>query len=264
MKPTPIISASRRTDLPRFYPDYLAEKLDGARNKLAVVLWTKDPVNTYAHSALSNALSRHHVVALVTITSMGRSPIEPGVPPWEEATENTRKLVDFLGRPEAVRVRFDPLVYFDDGTSNIEAFPVVAKAVRELGIRHIITSFLCLYPQVKKGLVESGIRLIDPPLDRKLADLKKMAQESAELGIALHSCCSPTIEGVRPSSCISAEWLSGIYGVELDNRKDPAQRKTCNCLVSRDIGSYSQRCVGGCIYCYAQKGGTLRYLRRPT
>ncbi len=71
MKPTQVISASRRTDLPRFYPDYLADKLDRARNKSAVVLWTKDPSNAYVHAALSKALSKHYVVALVTMTGMG-------------------------------------------------------------------------------------------------------------------------------------------------------------------------------------------------
>ncbi len=261
MKLTPIVSASRRTDLPRFYVDYLADKLNNLRRKSVVVLWTKDPENIYKHSALRTALSKHYAVAMVTVTGMGGWPIEPGVPPWEQVVEHTSKVIAFLGNPEAVRVRFDPLIYFEDGKSNIDSFPTVAKAVAELGIKHIITSFLCFYPQVKKGLDESGIKLINPPLEKKLADLQKMAYEAVKLGITLYSCCSPTVEGVKQSSCISAEWLSNLFALDLDIRKDPSQRKTCNCVISRDIGSYSQICRSGCAYCYGQKGGTLRYLK---
>ena len=254
-----VISASRKTDLPAFYPDYLSAELDNLKKKSAMVLWTKDPENIYKHSELSKAVQKHNVVALVTITGMGRSPLEPGVPSWEEVIENTRKLINFLGSSEAVRVRFDPLVYFADGRSNVELFPIVAQAVVELGVKHIITSFLCFYPQVKRGLIESGISLVDPALDRKLIDLKGMAQAAKELDTSLYSCCSLLTEGVNKSACISAEWLEGLFHIELDSRKDPSQRKACNCIVSKDIGSYSQTCCG-CAYCYAQKGGTLRYL----
>jgi DNA repair photolyase len=34
--------------------------------------------------------------------------------------------------------------------------------------------------------------------------------------------------------------------------KDPAQRKACGCVVSRDIGMY-ESCPFGCRYCYATR-----------
>jgi len=260
-KLTPIISASRRTDLPRFYPDYLAERLNPCKRNSIVVLWTKDPKNIFDHAALRAALSQHYPVAMVTITGMGGSAIEPGVPPWQEVMENTKKLINFLGSPEKVRIRFDPLMYLEDGYTNVELFPEVARAAGELGVKHIITSFVTFYPQVKKGLEESGIKLIDPPLSRKLTDLKILLDQASKLGITLYSCSSLRIDSIREAACISADWLTNLFPVMLDTRKDPTQRKNCNCIVSRDIGSYSQTCFSGCGYCYAQRGGTMRYLR---
>jgi hypothetical protein len=45
--------------------------------------------------------------------------------------------------------------------------------------------------------------------------------------------------------------------------KDPGQRTTCRCIVSKDIGQYST-CMHLCAYCYANTSGAdvkRRYLR---
>lgn len=226
-----------------------------------MVLWTKYPAAIYHHQGLREALSKHCVVAMVTITGMGGNPIEPRIPPWQQAVEETGELVRFLGSPEMVRIRFDPIVYFSDGWSNLSLFPQVADSVAGLGIGHMIFSFVHLYPQVKRGLEAMGVKVVDPPLAQKLCDVHWMKEKASSLGIALHSCCSLTIEGLENSGCIDGGWLSRLFDLELDMTKDPKQRKACNCIISRDIGSYQQQCHAGCGYCYAQKGGTVSYLR---
>ena len=193
---------------------------------------------------------------------MGGYPIEPGVPPWQQTIAETEKLITFLGDPARVRIRFDPIVYFYEGWSNLSLFPPIASSVAELGVKHIIFSFVHLYPQVKRGLEESGIHLIDPPLAQKLNDVRWMVEKADELGITLHGCCSLTTDGLGRAGCIDGQWLSQLFDVELDMRKDPTQRKACQCIISRDIGSYQQQCYAGCAYCYAQRGGTVGYLRR--
>ena len=258
---TPAISASRRTDLARFYPDWLADRLRRLRRKSVVVVVTKYPAAIYEHRGLREALSRHHVAAMVSITGMGGLPIEPRVPPWQQAVAETRELIAFLGSPERVRLRFDPIVYSADGWSNVSLFPQIARSVAELGIKEAIFSFVHLYPQVKLGLRELGIELIDPPPQYKLEDLEWMMREARGAGVTLHGCCTLAIEGVKKSGCIDGEWLCRLFDVELDMAKDPKQRRDCRCIVSRDIGSYHQRCYAGCGYCYAQKGGTVGYLR---
>lgn len=227
-----------------------------------MVLWTKYPAAIYEHQSLREALSRHYVAALVTITGMGGHPLEPKVPPWQQAVEETKELIRFLGPPDRVRIRFDPIVYLSEGWSNLSLFPQVANSVAEIGIGHMIFSFVRLYPQVKRGIEEMGAKLIDPPSAQKLRDVQWMKEKASSLGITLHGCCSLTVEGMENSGCIDGGWLSRSFDLELDMSKDPGQRKDCRCIVSRDIGSYQQRCYAGCGYCYAQKGGTVGYLRR--
>jgi DNA repair photolyase len=44
--------------------------------------------------------------------------------------------------------------------------------------------------------------------------------------------------------------LAEALGIEVPATKDPAQRKACGCVASRDVGMY-ESCLFGCRYCYA-------------
>ena len=46
--------------------------------------------------------------------------------------------------------------------------------------------------------------------------------------------------------------IAEAFGIEVPGTKDPAQRKACGCVVSRDVGMY-ESCLSGCLYCYATK-----------
>jgi hypothetical protein len=56
--------------------------------------------------------------------------------------------------------------------------------------------------------------------------------------------------GILPGKCIDDVLIREVFGVEVNPRKDPSQRKACGCVVSKDIGMYDT-CVYGCAYCYA-------------
>jgi hypothetical protein len=53
-----------------------------------------------------------------------------------------------------------------------------------------------------------------------------------------------------PGACIDPALIENLVGTRVSRRKDPSQRKTCRCVVSRDIGAYDT-CAAGCVYCYA-------------
>jgi hypothetical protein len=56
--------------------------------------------------------------------------------------------------------------------------------------------------------------------------------------------------GVLPGKCVDNAHIARVFGVDVAHGKDPAQRKACGCVVSRDIGMYDS-CLFGCQYCYA-------------
>ena len=58
--------------------------------------------------------------------------------------------------------------------------------------------------------------------------------------------------GIRPGKCVDDQVITEAFGVEVLRKKDPTQRDTCGCVVSRDIGMYDS-CLYGCQYCYATR-----------
>jgi len=56
--------------------------------------------------------------------------------------------------------------------------------------------------------------------------------------------------GIQPGKCVDDELISGVFGLNLEVKKDSCQRNKCLCAVSKDIGTY-ESCPFGCIYCYA-------------
>ncbi len=58
------------------------------------------------------------------------------------------------------------------------------------------------------------------------------------------------IYGIRPGKCVDDKHIQRIFGLDGTHKKDPSQRKSCGCVVSKDIGIYDS-CLFGCVYCYA-------------
>lgn len=253
----PIVSASRRTDLVAFYPDYLAEQLQALPVSSIAFLCTRQPKAIYDHRELKLALQRHFPFVHVTVTGMGGTEIEPHAPTTAKGLEAVARLVEHLGNPDQVRVRFDPIVHrLTDGWSNLEFFPAIAQRCRELGIRRVHFSFAqfnaAFYPQVVENLQAAGVRLMSPAKERKMADLKLMLAIAEGNGLSLHSCVSNTYGLITPSACVDGPFLQGLFGLPVDLTKDPTQRRKCNCVVSQDLGRYSHPCHHLCAYCYAR------------
>jgi hypothetical protein len=83
-----------------------------------------------------------------------------------------------------------------------------------------------------------------------------MAAMAAARGLVLHACSQPAlagVPGVRPSACIDGAILETLHPQRepASRRKDRGQRAACLCTESKDIGSYTQACPHGCVYCYA-------------
>ncbi|HEX9934137.1 MAG TPA: DUF1848 family protein [bacterium] len=256
-----VISASRRLEMVGFFPEKLADFLTRRcppDTVHTVVLWSKSPGPLIDNAALRSALRRYDQLFLhFTLTGMGATFLEPGIPSVETGLGYLDRLIDWIGGPERIRVRFDPIVHLkhpDDSTSsNLDQFMPIASAVRKAGIENIVVSWMASYPKVVRRLAQSGLSAVELNLEEWKGESDRLFAEARCIGVSLSGCC---VQGLPVSKCIDGSLLSRLHP-----QKDPAsvlkakgQRLHCGCTESWDIGWYSP-CPGGCLYCYARPVG---------
>ncbi|HHS12524.1 MAG TPA: DUF1848 family protein [bacterium] len=252
-----VISASRRVEMPAFYPGRLAETLRRRCPPAKVhtlVLWSKNPRACVEHPVLAPALMEYsHIFLHFTITGMGGSFLEPNIPSAVEMLDLIPLLIRWLGDPRRLVIRFDPIVHLrlPNGKiySNFCQFEKIADAVSKAGIGLVIVSRMTRYSKIIQRLKRWSIECLP------VGDLQKERENRTLLDIAesrrieIQGCCTP---GFLNGRCIDGGRL-----FELHPEKRPAsrakaggQRADCRCTESWDIGWY-YRCPGGCVYCYA-------------
>lgn len=280
-----IISASRRTDIPRFFPRFFAERRRAGtvefRNAfggkgsaslrpedvLGYLFWTR-----YAGLFAENlrALCDESVphVFQYTITGYGQD-LEPHTPGTLTAIEDFRSVSEQLPDPACIQWRYDPLIVSDKypATWHTENFARLAgqlagatrvvntslvepylKVIRRMGERE------ALYRQPNPGRHKTVVRdypelrQTDESVDQLLADLAHIASQH---GMELRSCANPELD-LPVAQCCSAEMFTP-WGERW--RAEPADllprptRDSCRCLESVDIGM-DNTCLSGCKYCY--------------
>ena len=179
-----IISASRRTDIPAFYPDWMMERLrEGfahVRNPFnarqisrvsllrqdaeAIVFWTKDASNMLRHLDELDGMG-HRYLFQYTLTPYGRD-IETGVDK-PRAMEAFLKLSGRIGRSRVIW-RYDPILLTGEWTAekHIRAFERMCMRLEGAAERCVI-SFVDLYASVKRSA--PGISAPDEACMRALA-----------------------------------------------------------------------------------------------
>ncbi len=274
-----VISASRRTDLVAFFPDWLAGVLREEKvrvlgpsgrshdvdlsppNVHTLVLWSKDFAHliSNAHRLLDAVRKYDQLYFHFTVTGLGGTVIERHVPEPAVALRQIEPLLEIVARPERLSLRFDPIVHWEENgrmMSNLNFFEHLARVASRLGITTIRFSFAQWYPKAKRRAGRREFRFIDPPKAEKLAACRNLAEIAAAAGLSLYSCAQnflTGVPGIRPSSCIDGALLSALHPAceTAPLRKDRTQRPECGCTESADIGSYTQSCPHSCIYCYA-------------
>ena len=259
-----IISASRRTDIPAFYSEWFLNRIkegfllvpnprnptrlsriDLSPDKIeCIVFWTKNPAPLV--SSL-DVLDRSGYVYYFEFTLTAyQNDIEKNLPPKEEIIRSFKQLSNRLG-PDCVDWRFDPIIINEK--FNIEwhqkSFRNICKEIHKHTTKCII-SFVDPYLHINKNFSK-------PKEDDiyKLAD--SLSQTAKEFDLALFTC-SEQIDlgcyGINHCACIDKSKIEKLLGYSIDAKKDPGQRKACNCIKSVDIGMYNT-CRHGCSYCYA-------------
>ncbi len=194
-----VISASRRVDMVAGYPDELACILEtrfAPEQVHTVVIWTKNAANLLRHHRLRAVLSRYEQLYVhYSITGMGGTILEPGIPPADEALAHLPGVIALVGSAERVRLRFDPIVHLrlpeERQYTNLPLFPDVARRCAELGIRDVSVSWMQLYNKVRNRLLRAGVE----PEEIDVAQWQREAQQvldvAARHAMRVHGCCVP-------------------------------------------------------------------------
>jgi len=263
-----VISASRRTDIPAFYTDWLLTRLKAGyvyvqhpftrklftvslkqENVSAIVFWSKH----YAP-----LLSRLESVERTTknlffhFTITGLAELESNVPDVRSAC---RDFVFLAGRysPEQIVWRYDPICITDKLPFELfeERFALCCELLKGHARRCFI-SFVHPYKKVLTNLGKySGQQLAEVATGKKREYAHRLAAHAEPYGIRLFACCNDDLVSghLRKASCIDGRLLSMLFKTPIDART-ASSRKECACTKSIDIGAYDT-CAHGCLYCYA-------------
>lgn len=263
-----IISASRRTDIPAFYSDWLFNRLRAGfayvRNPMnihqvseidlspdvvdCIVFWTKNPKPMLERL---NELSDYHYYFQFTLNPYAAD-VEPDVPnKGKEIIKTFIELSDKIGADKMIW-RYDPILFSDKYSIDYHAkyFEKLAKDLNGSFSKCVI-SFMDIYKKNVKRCAEKGLNELSRTQMYEIAE--KIADIAGKYNFAVASCAE-NIDlgklGIEHNSCIDKELIEYLIGSKITVKKDKNQREECGCAESIDIGSYNT-CVHGCSYCYA-------------
>ena len=272
-----IISASRRTDLPACYSDWLIKRFQEGfvlvRNPFrfhqisrislspevvdGVVFWTKNPLPLIPKL---DAFQEYAYYFLFTLNSYDRS-LEPGITPKKEVLIAAfKRLSDQIG-PDRVIWRYDPIIISESYSIayHLKKFERIAHELS--GYTHqCIISFLDFYRDTEKNLAAFHLLPFSDESQHILAmNLSEIARSNQLVLCACAENMDLSAFQIQPSRCIDSLLLSKLAGYPLLTEKDKNQRKECGCASSIDIGTYNT-CRIGCRYCYAVHPGNRKFL----
>lgn len=278
-----VISVSRATDIPAFYPEWILERLHNGycewRNPFnarqtqlvsfeqckAIVFWSKNPSPIMSRLPEIDALGIKYYFQF-TLNDYEAEGLEPGIPTREERIRTFIKLSEIC----PVVWRYDPVI-MGCGLTVKEHLRRIKGLMGELA-RHtenLIFSFVDItaYKRVEARLKASKFREASVAEMHEFSSGLTRLNSTLEKPLKLHVCgeeMDTVCDGIPGSRCIDPEMLEALaHGTEegrhslvplrrFDHSKDKGQRKLCGCAVSKDIGSYRmQPCRHHCLYCYA-------------
>ena len=265
-----VISASRRTDIPGLYMRWLLERLQEGSARV------RNPVMTEQFYEVD---LRPEAVHTIVLWSKNFAPFLRMKVPYEsyrwyfnftidnneewvlaapKAETQLTQMEELTRRfgPERINWRFDPILFWEGGRrNNADCFYDLCDRAAAVGITRCTFSFAHWYGKVLRRAKDRGYDPYDPPLERKLEVLERLAAYAADRKIVMQSCCNDELlahPNVQKGSCIDGRLLAELAGEPCSKARDSSQRTDCGCTKSVDIGSYQDMpCRHGCVHCYA-------------
>ncbi|MCL1813748.1 MAG: DUF1848 domain-containing protein [Treponema sp.] len=262
-----IISASRRTDIPAYYSDWMLNRIKEryacVRNPMnihqiskinlnpdvvdCIVFWSKNPKPMLDKLQYFNEYAYYFQF---TLNPYGND-IESKLPPKKEIIETFKKLSDKIG-PQRVIWRYDPVLLNTKYTTayHIDNFNELACKLN--GYTEKVTfSFIDFYKKITENIKSNGVIEISPEEKTILAE--NFSKTAIENNLFIDTCAEDidlSRYNIEYARCIDDRLIAKITGYNLSAEKDKSQRPECGCVGSVDIGEYNS-CLNGCVYCYA-------------
>jgi len=229
-----VISASRATDIPAFYGDWLMRRLDAGyvrwlnrfngrsqyvsfERMRAIVFWSKDPQPFLQHLDTFDRLgvAYYFQCTLNDYESDYSGAIEPNVPPLDLRIRTFEELSRRIGRHRVIW-RFDPFLL----TREIDVECLLMK-VKRIGnsihpfAERFVFSFADIdgYPRVRDNLLTAGIRWTDFTADKMRELAEGIADLNRQWGLRLATCAEKMDLmdlGIEHNRCIDDELLLRI------------------------------------------------------
>jgi DNA repair photolyase len=284
-----MISASRSTDIPAFFPKWFMNRLRRGYirwvnpfNQVSdyvsfaetrvIVFWSKNPkpLIQYLPEIDAKVINYYFQFTLNDYTSEG---LEPNVPPLSQRVETFKVLSEKLGKKRVIW-RFDPLILTDTLTVErlTDRIAEIASLVRHHTERLVISfADIQVYKKVQNNLARERVNYREFTPELMVAVARRLQSLNREWGLKLATCAEGVdLEpyGSEHNRCVDDRLmieafphdkeLMDFLGYQPDlfanpsrpYLKDKGQRKECGCIVSKDIGMYDT-CHHLCAYCYA-------------
>jgi hypothetical protein len=263
-----IISASRRTDIPTYYSDWLYNRIkDGfvyVRNPMnihqiskvslspdvidGIVFWTKNPRPMMDRLDL---LKDYMYYFQFTVNSYAQD-IESNIPNKNDVIIPTFQELSKLIGPERVIWRYDPILLSQKYSIeyHVHYFEEIAKRLSDYTSKCVI-SFVDLYRNTQNNTKDLGLLPLEAKTMYEIA--RRLVEIASKHNIVIESCAEKiNLEqfGIEHGHCVDCDLFEKLLGYKLDLTKDKNQREECGCMASIDIGMYNT-CRNGCKYCYA-------------
>lgn len=273
-----IISASRSTDIPTFYADWLIHRIEKGyvkwknpfngvnlyvafENARLFVFWSKNPKPMLKYLNYLDDKNLNYYFQF-TLNDYDNEKLEPRVPEVQSRIETFQQLSERIGK-EKVIWRFDPLILtdkigIDELLRKIESIGSQLKGYTQ----KLVFSFVDIksYKKVERNLKKSSI-LYEEFNERTMNEFAAGLQQLNENWHFKLATCAEQIPleqyGIVHNKCIDDDLIVKLFSHDkalMDfiavKKKDKGQRQFCGCIASKDIGAYNT-CPHLCEYCYA-------------
>jgi hypothetical protein len=252
----------------------------------AIVFWSKDPKPLFEYLPKIDEMGIDYYFQY-TLNDYETENLEPNVPSLSSRIETFKELSRRIGKNRVIW-RFDPLILSNDITPEILLTRIedIGNQIHEF-TEKLVISFIDIseYSLVKQRLDKSqkNYREFSPTeminIAEGLHELNKkwnltiatcaedwpVGTDLSKFGIVHNRCIDDVLlRRLFPNNKELMDFLmvekfpqkTLNFSDERPNPlKDKNQRKSCGCIVSKDIGQYDT-CMHLCTYCYANKWDT--------
>ena len=279
-----IITASRSTDIPAFYADWFFNRLlngyvqwrnpfNGKYSYVSfaetrfVVFWSKNPKPLIPYLKKLRNFNMGFYIQF-SLNDYETEKLEPGVPSLDERIDTFKRIIDQYGLGSVIW-RFDPLILTDKITSShlLEKIDIIAEKLNGY-TEKLIFSFADIdtYRSVSRNLNLADVNYHEWAVDEMksfAATLSELNKNKMNLELAT---CAETVDlkqyDIAHGRCVDPVLIARLSPNDImlqrflfNAKTDKGQRKSCGCILSKDIGAYNT-CPHLCKYCYANYSPT--------